>query len=401
LTIESPSKILSVMEDTPTFSDLLKERIYTVSQITLRLKDTIEEEFGYEYVWLSGEVTNFRGNYASGHWYFSLKDDNAQISAVCFKWANQDIKFVPEDGMEVICAGQIGVYEKQGVYQVNIKHMEPKGVGAQALALEQLREKLFKEGLFALERKRPLPSLPQKIGIVTSPTGAAVKDILKVLDRRFPNLEIIISPARVQGDEAPADIVSALKKIYLIKGIDLVILARGGGSKEDLFSFNDEAVVREIVNAPVPVISAIGHEIDFTLSDLAADLRAATPSMAAELAVREKTELTQELLHLKGRLGLTLKNTIEAVSREVDQMQSELVYLFKSKLGNASLEFSALSGKLDALSPLKVMERGYSITYKLPSMKTVKDSGKLKTGDRILINFAKGKAKCSVDETQE
>jgi exodeoxyribonuclease VII large subunit len=401
LTIESPSKILSVMEDTPTFSDLLKERIYTVSQITLRLKDTIEEEFGYEYVWLSGEVTNFRGNYASGHWYFSLKDDNAQISAVCFKWANQDIKFVPEDGMEVICAGQIGVYEKQGVYQVNIKHMEPKGVGAQALALEQLREKLFKEGLFALERKRPLPSLPQKIGIVTSPTGAAVKDILKVLDRRFPNLEIIISPARVQGDEAPADIVSALKKIYLIKGIDLVILARGGGSKEDLFSFNDEAVVREIVNAPVPVISAVGHEIDFTLSDLAADLRAATPSMAAELAVREKTELTQELLHLKGRLGLTLKNTIEAVSREVDQMQSELVYLFKSKLGNASLEFSALSGKLDALSPLKVMERGYSITYKLPSMKTVKDSGKLKTGDRILINFAKGKAKCSVDETQE
>jgi exodeoxyribonuclease VII large subunit len=389
------------MEDTPTFSDLLKERIYTVSQITLRLKDTIEEEFGYEYVWLSGEVTNFRGNYASGHWYFSLKDDNAQISAVCFKWANQDIKFVPEDGMEVICAGQIGVYEKQGVYQVNIKHMEPKGVGAQALALEQLREKLFKEGLFALERKRPLPSLPQKIGIVTSPTGAAVKDILKVLDRRFPNLEIIISPARVQGDEAPADIVSALKKIYLIKGIDLVILARGGGSKEDLFSFNDEAVVREIVNAPVPVISAVGHEIDFTLSDLAADLRAATPSMAAELAVREKTELTQELLHLKGRLGLTLKNTIEAVSREVDQMQSELVYLFKSKLGNASLEFSALSGKLDALSPLKVMERGYSITYKLPSMKTVKDSGKLKTGDRILINFAKGKAKCSVDETQE
>jgi len=389
------------MEDTPSFSDLLKERIYTVSQITLRLKDTIEEEFGYEYVWLTGEVSNFRGNYASGHWYFSLKDDNAQISAVCFKWANQGIKFLPEDGMEVICAGQIGVYEKQGVYQVNIKHMEPKGVGAQALALEKLREKLFKEGLFSEERKRPLPYLPQKIGVVTSPTGAAVKDILKVLDRRFPNLEIIISPARVQGDEAPADIVSALKKIYRIKGIDLVILARGGGSAEDLFSFNDETVVREIVQSPVPVISAVGHEIDFTLSDLAADVRAATPSMAAEIAVREKTELTQDLLHLKGRLGLTLKKTIEAMSREVDQMQSELVYLFKNKLDNAALELSALTGKLDALSPLKVMERGYSITYKLPSMKTVTDAGKLKSGDRILINFAKGKAKCSVDETEK
>lgn len=389
------------MEDTPSFSDLLKERIYTVSQITLKLKDAIEEEFGYEYVWITGEVSNFRGNYASGHWYFSLKDDSAQISAVCFKWANQGIKFVPEDGMEVICAGQIGVYEKQGVYQVNIKHMEPKGVGAQALALEKLREKLFKEGLFDEGRKRPLQYLPHKIGIVTSPTGAAVKDILKVLDRRFPNIEIIISPARVQGDEAPADIVSALKKIYRIKGLDLVILARGGGSAEDLSSFNDEAVVREIVKSPVPLISAVGHEIDFTLSDLAADVRAATPSMAAEIAVREKTELTQELLYLKGRLGLTLKKTIEVMSREVDQMQSELLYLFKNKLDNASLEFSALTGKLDALSPLKVMERGFSITYKLPSRKTVTDAGKLKSGDRVLINFARGKATCSVDETEE
>ena len=389
------------MEDTPSFSDLLKERIFTISEITLRLKDTIEEEFGYEYVWLSGEVSNFRGNYASGHWYFSLKDDSAQISAVCFKWANQGIKFVPEDGMEVICAGQIGVYEKQGVYQINIKHMEPKGVGAQALALEKLREKLFKEGLFSEERKRPLPYLPSKIGIVTSPTGAAVKDILKVLDRRFSNLEIIISPARVQGDEAPADIVRALKNIYRIKGIDLIILARGGGSAEDLFSFNDEGVVREIVKSPVPLISAVGHEIDFTLSDLASDVRAATPSVAAELAVREKAELVEELNYLKERLGLILTNKIEAMSREVDQAQSDLLYIFKNKLESAALEFSVLTGKLDALSPLKVMERGYSITYKLPSMKTITDSGKLKRGDKIEINFARGKAKCSVDETEK
>ena len=389
------------MEDTPSFKELLTERIYTVSQITERLKDAVEEEFGYEYVWLSAEVSNFRGNYASGHWYFSLKDESAQISAVCFKWANQGIKFVPEDGMEVICAGQIGIYEKQGVYQINVKHMEPKGVGAQALALEKLKEKLFKEGLFDEERKRPLPYLPGRIGIVTSPTGAAVRDILKVLHRRFPNIGVVISPARVQGDEAPADIVRALKKIYRIKDIDLVILARGGGSAEDLFSFNDEAVVREIVKSPVPLISAVGHEIDFTLSDLAADVRAATPSMAAEIAVREKAELTEELTYLKGRLGLTLKKSIETMSREVDQIQSELLYLFKNKLDSASMEFRALTGKLDALSPLKVMNRGYSITYKLPSMKTVKDSGELKSGDKVLINFFKGKARCSVDETED
>jgi len=389
------------MEDQPSFRDLLKDRIYSVSEITTRIKDAIEEDLGFEYVWVAGEVSNFRGNYASGHWYFSLKDDKSQISAVCFKWANQGLKFLPEDGMEVICSGQIGVYEKQGAYQINIKHIEPKGVGAQALALEQLREKLLKEGLFDEARKRPLPYLPRKIGIVTSPTGAAVKDILKVLDRRFPNLEILVSPARVQGDEAPLDIVNALRKTYLIKGIDLIILARGGGSKEDLFSFNDEAVVREIVKSPVPVISAVGHEIDITLSDLAADVRAATPSMAGELAVREKTELTQDILYLKDRLALTLKKSIESMSREVDQLQSDLVYLFKNKLDNANAEFGAIAGKLDALSPLKVLDRGYSITYKLPSMNIVKQSAKLKKGDEVLINFAKGKAKCSVEETEE
>jgi len=184
-----------------------------------------------------GEISNFKGNYASGHWYFSLKDKDTQISAVSFKWANQYIKFIPENGMEVICCGQISVYEKQGSYQINVRYIEPKGVGAQALALEQLKERLLAEGLFSEERKRPLPYLPRKIGIVTSPTGAAVKDILKILDRRFPNLEILISPTRVQGDEAPKEIVSALSKLYKIDEIELIILARGGGSKEDLWAF--------------------------------------------------------------------------------------------------------------------------------------------------------------------
>lgn len=389
------------MEEIPSFKDILKDHIYTVSELTARIKETIEEEIGFEYVWVVGEISNFRGNYSSGHWYFSIKDENSQISAVCFKWSNQYIKFLPENGMEVICCGQIGVYEKQGVYQINVREMEPKGVGAQAIALEQLKEKLFAEGLFNEDRKRPLPFLPGKIGIVTSPTGAAIKDILKVLDRRFPNLEILISPARVQGDFAPREIIAALERLYRIDNLDLIILARGGGSKEDLWAFNDEALARKIAESPVPLVCAVGHEIDITIADLVADIRAATPSMAAEIVVREKTELVQYIAELKAKIVLALQNRIEIHARDIDQIQSDLVMLFRTKLDTAESEMSALSGKLDALSPLKVLGRGYSITHKLPSMKIVKDSGDLERGEEILINFNKGKAKCSVNETED
>ncbi len=389
------------MEDTLSFQELFKSQIYTVSALNARIKETIEEELGFEYVWVTGEISNFKGNYTSGHWYFSLKDASSQISAVCFKWANQAIKFIPENGTEVICSGLVGVYEKQGVYQLNVRDMEPKGVGAQALALEQLREKLLAEGLFNPERKRPLPFLPRRIGIVTSPTGAAIKDILKVLDSRFPNLEILISPARVQGDEAPGDIISSLKKLYRLPGIDLIILARGGGSKEDLRAFNDEALAREIAKSPVPVVSAVGHEIDITIADLVADVRAATPSNAAELVVREKAELLQDIAELTAKIAFALLNRVEFHAREIDQMQSDMVRLFQIKLDNAVSETGALAGKLDALSPLKVLDRGYSITYKLPSMKTVKASKQLKRGDKVLITFNSGKARCSVTETED
>jgi exodeoxyribonuclease VII large subunit len=388
------------MEEHPSFKELLKDKIYTVSEITARIKETIEEGIGFEYVWIVGEISNFKGNYSSGHWYFSLKDKDTQISAVSFKWANQYIKFVPENGMEVICCGQISVYEKQGSYQINVRYVEPKGVGAQALALEQLKEKLLAEGLFNEDRKRTLPYLPRRIGIVTSPTGAAVKDILKVLDRRFPNLEILISPTRVQGDEAPNEIVSALGKLYKADGIELVILARGGGSKEDLWAFNDEGVAREIAKSPVPVISAVGHEIDITIADLVADVRAATPSMAAEIAVREKSGLKQDILDLKEQIALALNNRIEVYAREVDQLQTEFVHYLQIRLDSATSELANLSGNLDALSPLKVLDRGYSITQKLPNMETIKDSKKLKKGDEVLINFNKGKAKCTVKETK-
>jgi exodeoxyribonuclease VII large subunit len=389
------------MEDTPSFQELFKSQIYTVSGLNARIKETIEEELGFEYVWVTGEISNFKGNYTSGHWYFSLKDESSQMSAVCFKWANQAIKFLPENGMEVICSGLVGVYEKQGVYQLNVRDMEPKGVGAQALALEQLREKLLAEGLFNPERKRPLPFLPRRIGIVTSPTGAAIKDILKVLDSRFPNLEIIISPARVQGDEAPGDIISSLNRLYRLPGLDLIILARGGGSKEDLRAFNDEALAREIAKSPVPVVSAVGHEIDITIADLVADVRAATPSNAAEIVVREKAELLQDLAELKAKIAFALLNRVEFHAREIDQMQADLARFFQIKFDNAVSETGALAGKLDALSPLKVLDRGYSITYKLPSMNTVKDSKELKRGDKVLITFNSGKARCSVTETED
>lgn len=389
------------MEDTPSFQELFGTQIYTVSELNARIKETIEEEVGFEYVWVTGEISNFKGNYTSGHWYFSLKDASSQISAVCFKWANQSIKFVPENGMEVICSGIVGVYEKQGVYQLNVRDMEPKGVGAQALALEQLKEKLLAEGLFSPERKRPLPFLPRRIGIVTSPTGAAIKDILKVLDSRFPNLEIIVSPARVQGIEAPGDIITSLNRLYVLPGIDLIILARGGGSKDDLGAFNDEALARVIAKSPVPLVSAVGHEIDFTIADLVADVRAATPSNAAEIVVREKAELLQGIAELKAKIAFALLNRVEFHAREIDQMQSDMARLFQIKMDNAAAETGALAGKLDALSPLKVLDRGYSITYKLPSMKNVRDSKELKRGDKVLIAFAKGKARCSVTESED
>ena len=387
------------MEDQISFRDLLKARIYTVSELTSRIKEIIEEEIGFEYVWVAGEVSNFRNNYTSGHWYFTLKDENSQISAVCFKWSNQRIKFLPENGMDVICAGQIGVYEKQGAYQINVRDIEPRGVGAQALALEQLKEKLLAEGIFDEARKRPLPYLPFRIGIVTSPTGAAIKDILKVLDRRFPNLEIVISPARVQGDVAAGDIIAALRRLYSVPGIEVIILARGGGSKEDLWAFNDEALARAIAKSPVPLISAIGHEIDITIADLVADVRAATPSNAAELAVREKVEIQKEIDELKAKLALALQARVELHARDLDQLQSDMVGLLRLKLEAVTADHGALAGKLDALSPLKVLDRGYSVTYKLPEKNVVKDSARLKKGDKVLIGFNKGTARCKVEET--
>ncbi len=387
------------MENFPSFKDLISGNIYKVSQLNAKIKGIIESELGSDYIWLEGEVSNFRGNYSSGHWYFTIKDENSQVSAVCFKWANQHIKFIPEDGKELVCCGQVNVYEKQGTYQLNIRYIEPKGKGAQAVALEQLKEKLQKEGLFAIEKKRPLPFLAGKIGIATSPTGAAVKDIIKVIGRRFDNTEIIISPTRVQGDEAPKEIVRALDRLYSISDLDLIILARGGGSAEDLWVFNEEILARKISESPVPLISAVGHEIDVTISDLVADVRAATPSMAAEIAVREKEELVSQLNTLAQRVNNSLLNRFSLLQSELDRLQDRIVWSLRSTLEKGSSELSILAGKLDSLSPLKVLSRGYSIVYDKNGKKVIKSADKLKKGSNIQVRFERGRAICTVDET--
>ena len=388
------------MENFPSFRDLISGNIYKVSQLNAKIKGIIESGFGQDYIWLEGEVSNFRGNYSSGHWYFTIKDETSQVSAVCFKWANQHIKFIPEDGKEFIFCGQVNVYEKQGTYQVNIRYIEPKGKGAQALALEQLKEKLQLEGLFAIEKKRPLPFLSGKIGVATSPTGAAIKDIIKVIGRRYKNTEIIISPTRVQGNEAPKEIVRALDRLYGIPDLDIIILARGGGSAEDLWVFNEEILARKISESPVPLISAIGHEIDLTISDLVADVRAATPSMAAEMAVREKEELLSQLSNLKQRINNSLLNRFALLHNELVRLKDNIAWSLTSTLEKGSSELSVLAGKLDSLSPLKVLSRGYSIVYDKNGKKVIKSAVSLKKGGIIQVRFETGRAKCTVEETE-
>jgi len=388
------------MDNFPSFRDLISGNIYKVSQLNAKIKGIIESGFGQEYIWLEGEVSNFRGNYSSGHWYFTIKDESSQVSAICFKWANQHIKFVPEDGKEVVCCGQVNVYEKQGTYQLNIRYIEPKGKGAQALALEQLKEKLQSEGLFAIEKKRALPFLSGKIGVATSPTGAAIKDIIKVIGRRYENTEIIISPARVQGDEAPKEIVRALDRLYSIPDLDIIILARGGGSAEDLWVFNEEILARKISESPVPLISAVGHEIDLTISDLVADVRAATPSMAAEMAVREKEELLSQLNNIKQRINNSLLNRFALLQNELVRLKDKIAWSLRSTLEKGFSELSVLAGKLDSLSPLKVLSRGYSIVYDKNGKKVIKSADSLKMGDSIQVRFETGRAKCTVEETE-
>lgn len=382
----------------PSFKNLINGEILKVSEVNSKIKKFFDKEFKNQYLWIEGEVSNFKGNYSSGHWYFSLKDKKSLISAVCFKGNNQHVKFKPQDGQEVICCGQINIYEKNGTYQINVTYIEPKGIGAQRLALEQLKEKLKSEGLFDPARKRLLPFLSRKIGVITSPTGAVIRDIIKVTQRRFSNTQIIISPARVQGENAPSEISNALRLLYRINDLDLIIVARGGGSSEDLWVFNEELVARAISTSPFPTISAVGHETDLTIADLVADVRAATPSAAAEIAVKDKNELLDELKNFSRRINSSLNNRIEILTRDLDHVKSKLIWSIKNKQDTNQSQLKVLSTKLDGISPLKVLSRGYSIVQDRGKEYIIRSSEDIKAGDKLSIRFHVGKADCTVDE---
>ena len=304
--------------------NLIPERkIFTVSELSLALKSLLESKFPD--VWVTGEVSNFRAA-ASGHFYFTLKDASAQLKAVCFRNQARYLKFKPRDGLSVIARGRLSVYEARGEYQIYVEYLEPAGVGALQLAFEQLKQKLAAEGLFDLARKKPLPVLPRAIGIVTSPDGAAVRDILRVLKRRFPNMNVLLYPAKVQGEEAAAEIVEGIEYFNRHDLVDVLIVGRGGGSLEDLWPFNEESVARAIAASGLPVISAVGHETDFTIADFVADLRAPTPSAAAELVVHRREDFLAEIEDRVRRMAQSLRLKLAEAREQLTQLRLHQVF---------------------------------------------------------------------------
>ncbi len=317
-------------------------RVYTVTELTRKISGLLEERFPF--VWIEGEISNFRSP-ISGHYYMVLKDENAQIRAVMFRQKARSLKFVPEDGMKVVAQGRIGVYAPRGEYQVILDYLEPMGVGALALAFEQVKRKLAAQGIFDEAVKKPLPFLPQRIAVITSPTGAAIRDFLKILGRRFANMEVVVVPVRVQGEAAPAEMIKALETVNSQITADVIILTRGGGSLEDLWAFNQEALALAIRRSHIPVISAVGHEIDVTISDLAADFRAPTPSAAAEMLVTEKEILSKRLIDMRQRMGnrvtALLKKRAENLERTAGRLRDP-----RKRLADSWMRLDDLYGKI-------------------------------------------------------
>ena len=416
--------------------------VLTVSELTRRLQEVLEDRFPA--VWVEGEISNFR-LYGSGHAYFTLKDADAQIRAVLFRNRGRRIKFEPADGLHVMAFGSIEVYPQRGEYQMVIELLEPKGLGALQLAFEQLKTRLQAEGLFEQARKRELPRFPRKIGIVTSPSGAAIRDMLRVIGRRFGELHIVIAPCRVQGEGAAEEIAQGLRDLNALGGVDVIIVGRGGGSLEDLWAFNEEIVARAIAGSKVPVVSAIGHEVDFTIADFVADLRAPTPSAAAELVVREKQAVVDSLGQLRARLERFAARPLRDLERRVDELTARLRREIRSELGRANhrvvLVTRALRasdpvarvandrhrlenlqsrlitsltrrcdharyglrtavGRLDSLSPLAVLGRGYSLT-RTPTGEVVHSPAQVQVGDGIRVLLHRGSLDARVTDTRE
>ena len=387
-----------------------EKRIYSVSELTDDIKVLLENTFPE--VWVEGEISNFSQS-QSGHIYFSLKDPKSTLRCVFFRGVNQGLKFSLKDGLQCLAGGRINVYAPSGQYQLNIQRLEPKGAGALQLAFEQLKEKLTQEGLFEPAHKKPLPLLPLRVGVVTSPTGAAIRDILNILKRRAPFVKIILNPVKVQGEGAAEEVAQAIKEFNQYKEVDVLIVGRGGGSLEDLWAFNEEIVARAIYNSRIPVISAVGHEIDWTIADFTSDLRAPTPSAAAELVARQKDDLMSELRHVFSRMSSSMHNKIKTLHKELFRFQDAYVLKYPLNFIQLSLQridelnhrlnqragyiletaqhrWTHLAGKLEALSPLNVLSRGYSISFKLPEMKVVTDTSQINTGDRIQTRLKDG-----------
>lgn len=437
--------------------------VYTVSELTSGIRAAIEDRFAE--VWVEGEISNCKV-WNTGHMYFTLKDGGAQIKGVMFRSAIRYLRFKPEDGLHVVARGRLSVYEPKGEYQIVCEHLEPQGLGALQLAFEQLKKKLQAEGLFDRARKRALPALPRRIGIVTSLDGAALRDILKVLRRRAPNASVLIRPARVQGEDAAADVATALRMIVKIPGVDVVIVGRGGGSIEDLWAFNEERVARAIAGCPVPVVSAVGHETDVTIADFVADLRAPTPSAAAEMVVAAKEEFCNRIDRLTGRLqaaaradlqrrrngvhvlgsrrGLAgfparlalrgrhvaelahemrgamrggidrrarvyralrqrleqrdLARTLASMRARLSGAESRLTAAASDARYRADSRFRALAGRLENLSPLAVLGRGYAVCWNAGRTAIVRSASSVAPGDRVHVTLADGEIGCTVDE---
>lgn len=431
--------------------------VLTIEELNLSIKQLLEGQLSM--IWVRGEISNFKAH-TSGHFYFSLKDSKSQISAVMFRGHNSRLRFKPTDGMEVIVRGRISVYEPRGSYQILCEMMEPVGAGALQKAFEQLKAKLKAEGLFEAARKKPIPHMPRHVAVVTSPTGAAIRDILNILSRRAPWLPVTVVPTVVQGESAAPQICEALLKAQKLPDVDVIIVGRGGGSIEDMWCFNDERLARLVAASPIPVISAVGHEIDFTIADFVADLRAPTPSAAAELVAKSSQELTNKLQQLEKLLALNIQKYLKILAQKCQLLAKSLVdpqkrlqdlalrnddlvtrlqlatdrtvserrfklKILEERLGSPQtliqkkqqeLEYfslrlqkgAALSMErkksalgrwmsvLESLSPLKVVERGYSIVKK--ENEVIKNSDQVKSGDLLQITLAHGKLEARVEQ---
>lgn len=390
----------------------------TVSQINRYIKSLFDEIPPIQNIYVMGEISNFKHYRQSGHMYFTLKDNTSQLKCVMFATDNYKLKFVPKDGMNVVCFGQIGVYERDGVYQLYVRDIQPKGAGDLAVAFEQLKAKLAQKGYFDEDIKKPIPEYPEKIGVATSNMGAAVEDIKNVLSRRYPLCEIIIVPTVVQGDLASKDIASSIQFLDNL-GVDTIIVGRGGGSIEDLWAFNTEEVADAVYNCKTPIISAVGHETDFTICDFVADLRAPTPSAAAELAV---PDINNEFVNLQG-LEMMLERNIESIvqgeearldyimkkspladidklfdfhSSIIENYQKTIGLYFENILKSKAYDLQKNSAMLDALSPLAVIGRGYTITEKQGAVLT--DAKNVSVGDSIVTKLKNGTLVSTITE---